>query len=217
MRALCALVVALVAAAPVSAQTASPVAATSPVVSVGAFALIAEQQFAARTTFDAIFGSTSGPFRGGGAQVSLRNGLYVELAVSRFTKTGERAFLFNHEISRLGIPLTATITPVEVTGGYRLRLRRYPSLVPYVGAGFGSYRYKETSVSSDASENLDARHGGYIAVGGLEFKAQRWLALSVDAHYTHIPDIVGSGGISKEADEHDLGGTAVRLKVIVRR
>ena len=231
MRAVGATVVALAlaVAAPLSAQTMaeeqSPTGPTrrqatgaqDPFLSVTAFALAAEQQFAATTTFNAIFGSTSAPFFGGGARVALRSGPYVELAASRFRKTGERAFLFNNQASRLGIPLTATIVPVEVTGGYRLHLRRYPRVVPFGGVGVGWYHYTEVSEFSDPTENVDTRHNGYLVVGGVELKALRWIAFSIDTQYTHVPDILGNGGISEDASEHDLGGTAIRFKVVVGR
>jgi hypothetical protein len=39
----------------------------------------------------------------------------------------------------------------------------------------------------------------------------------VDGQYTHIPGILGNGGISQDVDEKDLGGTAVRFKIVVGR
>ena len=83
--------------------------------------MITEQRFAAVNTFDAVFGHRVEPFWGGGAQVVFRDGVYVDLALSRFRKSGQRAFRFNGQNFRLGIPLTATITPFEMTGGYRFR------------------------------------------------------------------------------------------------
>ena len=43
------------------------------------------------------------------------------------------------------------------------------------------------------------------------------IGLSVDAQYTHVPGIIGAGGISKEAGETDLGGMAARFKVLIGR
>jgi opacity protein-like surface antigen len=117
----------------------------------------------------------------------------------------------------LGIPLTATITPLEVMGGYRFKLRGAPRLVPYAGAGVGSYGYKETSDFSDPSENVDTRHTGYLAVGGVEFRLHRWMGVSVDAQYTHVLGILGTAGISQDAGEKDLGGIAARFRVIIGR
>ena len=218
----------LIAAAPVCAQSAAddqagaprqprrpPVTRrTGPAFAIRGFGLLTEQQFAAPTTFEAIFGSSNGPFFGGGAQFVHRGGLFAEVGVSRFKSDGERAFRSAGESFSLGIPLSATITPIEVTGGYRFRLRRHGNIVPYVGAGIGSYGYRETS---DNSDDIDTRHVGYLAVGGVELRVHRWIALGVDGQYTHIPGILGSGGISQDVHETDLGGTAVRIKFIVGR
>jgi hypothetical protein len=221
----------LVLATPASAQ--SPVAAPSssadqsrrpsarrpaePEFSLRGVGLITVQGFSAQTTFDGIFGTAVGPFWGGGAELVFRSGLFADVSVSRFRKTGERAFLSNGEATRLGLPLTATITPVEVTGGYRFQLRKYRSLIPYLGAGVGSYSYSETSASGDTGDDVSTRHVGYLGVGGVEYRASRWIGVAVDVQYTHIPGIIGSGGISQQAGEEDLGGTAVRFRVVIGR
>ena len=190
---------------------------TAPAISLRPFVMGAEQAFSAVNTFDAVFGQSREPFFGGGLQVVFGGRFYAEASASRFRKTGERAFRANGENFRLGLSLTADITPFEVTGGYRFPLSRRASVVPYVAAGFGSYAYKETSPSSDAGENVDTRHAGFVANGGVEFRLHRWVGLSVDAQYTHIPGILGALGISKAAAENDLGGVAARFKVIVGR
>jgi hypothetical protein len=111
-------------------------------------------------------------------------------------------------------PLTASVTPVEVTGGYRIHSRTVPRVVSYLGAGPGSYRYQETSQGSDP---LDVRHAGYLALGGVEVRAFRWVAFTMDGQYTPIPGILGTGGVSEDAKDDDLGGTALRFRVIVGR
>jgi opacity protein-like surface antigen len=151
-------------------------------------------------------------FFGGGVLVAER-GVFLEVTLSRFKKSGERAFLFNGKPFSLGIPLTATITPIEISGGYRF-LRR-TAIMPYVGAGIGSYAYKETSEFADAGDDVDVRHAGYLVVGGAEFRVHRLVGIAADVQYTHIGGILGTGGLSKDAGEDNLGGTAIRLKVLV--
>jgi hypothetical protein len=182
--------------------------------SVRGFGLITEQSFSALDTFDAVFVSANGPFFGGGLQVVHRSGIFAEFSASWFRKTGERAFRSNGQSFRLGLPLTASVTPVEVTGGYRIHFRKFPRVVFYLGAGAGSYAYQETSQGSDP---LDVRHAGYLALGGVEVRAFRWVAFTIDSQYTHIPGILGTGGVSEDAKEDDLGGTALRFRVIVGR
>ena len=90
-------------------------------------------------------------------------------------------------------------------------------MIPHVGAGFGSYGYKETSDFSESGENVDTRHAGYLAVAGAELRVHRWVGVGVDAQFTHIAGILGQGGISKDAGEDDLGGIAARVKIMVGR
>jgi hypothetical protein len=209
---LIALVLALASTTVVAAQTDD-----TPPLSLRPFFMAAGERFAAKNSFEAVFGQSVEPFLGGGLQLVDRGGFFIELTASRFKKTGQRAFRANNQNFGLGIPLTATITPLEVAGGYRFKLPGSPRLVPYVGAGAGSYGYKETSKFSDASEDVDTRHAGYLAVGGVEFRLHRWVGVSVDAQYTRVLGILGTGGISQDAGEKDLGGIAARVKVIVGR
>ena len=218
MKTLIACVATLGLTIPLAAQSRTTVASgDTPSLSLRPFVMAIGERFSAKTTFEATFGESFEPFWGGGLQLALRDGLFVEVSASRFKTTGQRAFLNNGQIFRLGIPLTATLTPFEVTGGYRFRFQKYPRIVPYAGAGVGSYGYKETSDLSEASENVDTRHSGYLAVGGAEFRLHRWVGVGVDAQYTHVPGIFGAGGLSKDAGEKDLGGIAARLRVIVGR
>ena len=203
---------------PLAAQSRTTVASgDTPSLSLRPFVMAIGERLSAKTTFEATFGQSFEPFWGGGLQLALRNGLFVEVSASRLEKMGQRAFLNTGQIFRLGIPLTTTITPVEVSGGYRFKLARSPWIAHYVGAGAGSYSYKETSDFSESSENVDTRHAGYLAVGGAEFRLHRWVGVGVDAQYTHVPGIFGDGGLSKDAGEKDLGGLAARLRVIVGR
>jgi len=210
---------ALALTTPLAAQTRRtiPTSSTDPQVSLRGYGMVSEQEFSAQTTFNAVFGQAAQPFWGGGGELVFRDGIYVSVGASRFTKTGQRAFRANGKTFQLGIPLTATVTPVEVSGGYRFRIRRYRSVIPYVGAGVGSYAYTEKSSFSDPTENVDTRHVGELVVGGAEFRVHRWVGLSIDAQYTHIPGVLGTGGISKDVNENDLGGVAARFRVIVGR
>ena len=200
----------LAVAAPAAAQIA-------PVVSVRPFVVASAQSFAASDTFDASFGKTVLPFFGAGIQVVVNDGFFAELAVSRMRQTGERAYISNGTPFRLGIPLTATLTPVEMTGGYRFKSRQHPGIRPYVAAGFGSYAYQETSSFSDPGEDVDTTHTGFVMNGGAEFRVHRWVGLAVDVQYSHVPGILGTGGLSQQAGENDLGGVAARIKLVVGR
>jgi len=200
---------ALLLAAPAAAQQ-------PPRISLRPFVAVSEESFAAKNTFDAVFGTSHEPLWGGGLQVTERDRFYVELGASRFRQTGQRAFRTSDgQVFRLGIPLTATLTPLELTGGYRYR--RWRHVIPYGGVGVGWYRYKESSSFAADGENVDTRKTGAVVEGGAEIRLHRWVGVAVDARYTHVPGILGTAGISKDAGENDLGGVAARLKVIVGR
>jgi len=204
--------------AQLSAQT-SPAAPANrpPAVELRPYVLATEQRFAAGTTFNAAFGSRKATFYGGGLQVATRRGLFVDLAMSHFGKTGQRAFVSNGEIFQLGIPLKITITPVEMSGGYRLKLPRHARIVPYVGGGVGWYKYSESAEFASGNDNVETTHAGFLVVGGTEMRLQKWISAAADAQYTAIRGILGQGGLSKDVSENDLGGVAVRIRVILGR
>jgi opacity protein-like surface antigen len=193
---------------------AVPAAAQDDSLSIRAFALGTVEQFTAIDTFDAVFARTYEPFFGGGLQV-LQGNYFLELTASRLNQTGQRAFINNGQKFRLGIPLTAKITGLEATAGYRYRLSS--RVLPYGAAGIGLYHYQEDSTGDEAGENLDARHTGLVLNGGAEFRVARWVGVAADVQYTRIPGILGNGGVSRQANENDLGGVSGRLKVIVGR
>ena len=180
------------------------------------FATAGSITFHAQESFDAVLDRHSGTLVGGGAQVLLPWGIYVEIGASQFKQDGERAFVTSSgEVFRLGIPLEITITPLEITGGWRYRgLRR---IVPYGGLGYSSYGYRETSDFADPAENVNERFGGFHFVGGAEYQALAWMAIGAELVWASIPDGLGQGGVSRQFNEDDLGGTTVRLKISIGR
>ena len=197
-------------------------AQTPPRISLRPFIEVTEERFAAAQSFDATFGQSAEPFYGGGLQLTLRDRYFIDVAASKFTKTGDQVFVNNGQVFHLGLPMTATLTPVEVTGGYRfhVRRRRRPVrwVIPYLGAGVGSYAYRQTSAFADPSENVDTRMAGFLAVAGAEFRLNPWLGIAADLQYTHVPGILGSKpSVSNAFGEDDLGGLAGRFRLILGR
>ena len=188
------------------------------------FGLFSVERFTASTTFDATLDSSLQFLWGGGLQLAMRRNIFVDIAVSRMSRSGQRAFVDDRgETFRLGIPLHASLTPIEFTVGRRFPPRRSPArrrrirVVPYVGVGFGMYRYEETSDFSTGTEDVDETHAGFLAVGGAEFRVSKWVGITADAQYTRVPGILGQGGISQQLGERDLGGIAGRVRVILGR
>jgi len=171
--------------------------------------------FTAEQSFNAILGSRSGPVFGGGVEVVLPQRVFVNVRASRFRETGQRVFLFEGEQFDLGIPTTITLTPVELTGGYRFPF--WSRLVPYAGAGVGWHQFKETSQFAVSEENVKDRFTGAHLLGGAEIRLARWIAAAGELQWATVPDAFGDdpNSVSHEFDESDLGGTTFRFKIIV--
>jgi opacity protein-like surface antigen len=180
------------------------------VVGIGQFGY---SQFAAQHTFEAVLGEARGRFFGGGGEVRIGSGLFLNASVERFTKTGQRVFVADQQVFKLGIPNTITLTPMTLTAGWRFVTDH---ATPYVGAGIGRILYKETSSFADASENVDTRFASYHMLGGVEFR-NGWVATAFEVQYSRVPNALGIGGASAAFQESNLGGVVGRVKVLVGR
>jgi opacity protein-like surface antigen len=195
---------------------ASARAQDAPRIALRVFGEATAQRFSASHSFDASFGQNIQPFFGGGLQATFQDRFFVEVGASRFSKTGDQVFVNGGQVFHLGIPMTVTVTPLEIAGGYRFHPRKFAWLIPYLEGGGGSYQYRQTSTFADPSENIDTRKAGFLAAGGAEFRVHRWIGVAVDAEYTHIPGILGtSPSVSNAFGETDLGGLAGRFRIVV--
>jgi opacity protein-like surface antigen len=198
---------------------------------VSGFVDLGQSSFTAKDSFEAILDTASGPFFGGGGQVNLPLNLFARVDVTRFRKDGERAFVSNGDVFKLGIPTTITVMPIEVTGGYRreFRLGRGPArgakpgarpsegfrLIPYVGGGAGVVKYKETADFAQAGDDVDESFTSYHFLGGVEVPLWKFVGVGAEYHHRWVPDALGTGGVSAEFNETDLGGGTFRFRVIV--
>ncbi len=181
----------------------------------------------ATQSFKAILGRPAGPLFGGGVELGLSKHLFVSVAASRFRRTGHRVFAFQGQVFDLNEPATITITPLEITAGYRHTRLAPPStraaplakLIPYLGGGFGFHRYTETSAHSADADDAHATFTGYHVMGGVETPVQKWMALAAEAQFASVPNALGKdpNGVSSVYKEHDLGGFTFRMKVVVGR
>ena len=122
-----------------------------------------------------------------------------------------------NEVIPLGIPVDVTVTPIEISAGWRFRVRQLPKLIPYVAGGLTSMRYQETSDFATPAEDVDETFNGYHVLGGAEYKITRWLGVAGEASWTTVPDAIGEAGVSEAFNETDLGGTTFRLKITIGR
>jgi hypothetical protein len=187
-------------------------------VQIGGYAMFGRINFAAVDSFDAILDESSGPIFGGGARIGLPyGGLFVDVGAWQYSADGERAFVAGNTVFPLGIPIDVTVTPIEISGGWRFRIRKLPKLTPYAGGGLTLMKYQETSEFADSDEDVDEMFNGFHLIGGAEYKITKWFGVAGEASWTTVPDAIGEAGVSEAFNETDLGGTALRFKITIGR
>ncbi len=149
-------------------------AASGAQVSVRGFGDFGFTVFNATQSFKAILGKSSGPVFGGGVEFGEKQ-FFLSLGAQRFRRDGHRVFVFDNQVFPLNVKDTITVTPLDLTFGYRLRSR---GLVPYVGGGPTWYRYVETSEHATETEDVKETHTGFHLLAGAEVPLRRWLAPS---------------------------------------
>ncbi len=214
---------------PAPARTTSSQPAERPF-RVAGFVEFGSTWFTATKSFNAILDTNSGPIVGGGGQFALRNGIFVQVDIAHFSADGERAYVFNNQVFKLNIADTISTTPIDISAGYRFHFGRRPvrpgtrrpsqptlaqRLVPYVGGGVGTVRYKETSAHAQPGDNIDESFTSYNFLAGLEVGIWRFIGAGVEFHQRWVPDGLGKDGVSKAFNETDLGGSTLRAKIIV--
>ena len=174
------------------------------------FGQASSARFTAVDTFDTILGSAFVPAFGGGAQVVLPNGAFVQGTVDRLRKTGSLVLVSGTQIFTLAVPDVVTVTPIQGTVGYRdPRPRR---VVSYYGGGLGWYVLRERAASVP---DVSGGHLGYHLLGGAEFPVSRWFSLAGELQLSTVPKSLGETGLSAAFKEDDLGGVSFRVKVMV--
>ncbi|HWW86947.1 MAG TPA: hypothetical protein VNZ26_25300 [Vicinamibacterales bacterium] len=189
----------------------------APPVAVRGFGQFGYQAFDARQSFKAVLGQPGGVLYGGGGEVRFQDRWFVDVSIERFSKTGERVFVSNGSVFKLGISDKVTMTPLLVSGGYRFVPRRASPYLGYLGAGVGRYSLSETSDFANPSENVSQSFTSYSVLGGIEFRTRQWVAPVFEVQYTHVPNALGLSGASAAYNEHNLGGFTARVKVLVGR
>ena len=167
--------------------------------------------FTANDSFDAIFDTSFGLSYGGGGQVVFGNGLFAQGSVERFQDTGVRIIVSDAEVFRTDVENKVTVTPILGTIGYRDP--RPGRISGYLGGGVGWHLLKEESPALASA--YDEGHIGYHVLGGAEFRLAPWLWLVGEVQWASVPDSIGDPGLGAALDEHDLGGTTFRVKVLV--
>lgn len=90
-----------------------------PAFTIAGFAEAGWLVFSAAESFDAVYGSSSGPAWGGGVRVAHRSGLFGQVTASSYSDVGERVFVDGSVVFPLGIESRLTVTPLDFTAGWR--------------------------------------------------------------------------------------------------
>ncbi|OFW39246.1 MAG: hypothetical protein A3F70_11435 [Acidobacteria bacterium RIFCSPLOWO2_12_FULL_67_14] len=199
------------------AVAASPAEAQTREFMFRGFADVGSTTFTAGQSFDAVLGSDRGAVLGGGLELVLPQRVSIAMRASRFRRTGERVFVFGDQQFDLGIPVTVSIVPVQLTGGYRFDDGQ--RLVPYAGGGIGWHRYRETSSFAEEAENIEEVFRGFQVLGGAEIRVVPWAAAAFEVEWATVPDALGvdANSVAREFQESNLGGTTIRVKIAVGR
>jgi outer membrane protein W len=210
--------VATAAASPSQPAGVQNASASSPVdrgrtIGVLGFGEFGYARFAAQQSFHAVTGQGGDGFFGGGGEVRIGRGFFANVAINRFTQGGQRVYVADGEVFKLGVPVSVKLTPATATAGWRFAHER---ATPYVGAGVGRIRYQETFNFSDAGDGVDATFASYHVLGGVEFR-NGWVATAFEVQYSRVPDSIGVGGASAAFQETDLGGVTARIRILVGR
>jgi len=205
----------LAASATAAAQSTRP-RATKP--SIGLFGMFDYTSIASTESFDAVFGKHTTTAPGVGVDVvNLYKGLFVRIAGSQSTLKGERVVIFNGQTFKLGIPLTAELTPLEFGGGWRFASRNPAArFAPYVGASAVTLKYKETSSFADSGENADESYSGFGVFGGLDVRIVRQVFGGIEAQYRSIAFTPAANSAADSFKEKNLGGTVLRMRLGIR-
>ena len=166
----------------------------------------------AQDSFDTIVGSPFGSVFGGGAQVVLPSGAFVQVSVDRFRETGTRALVSGTRIFTLQSDTQITVMPILATAGFRSAA--YGRVVPYGGAGVGWHRLTE---EAPLEETVTRDKVGFHVLGGAEIPVLPWVSVAGEVQWATVPKALGETGVSAVFGEKDLGGTTFLVKLILGR
>jgi hypothetical protein len=83
---------------------------------------------AAHASFDAVVGTSKLQAPGAGVDVlKLWKDAFVRVAFSRMSHDGERVSISGADVVSLGIPLKVSMTPIEISGGWRFEPKSKPA------------------------------------------------------------------------------------------
>lgn len=204
-------VVALLLAAPALAQTAP-----SGSLSGRAFVHFEGQSMTAKDSFDAVAGTTTLMGFGGGLELDrIWKNVFARISLSRMSQDGERVFVDSGVVFPLGLPVQLTLTPIEVSAGWRFRPVGSRGIVPYLGGGALFLKYREKSDSDVSDETVNETYNGFALFGGVEVPVWKKLSAGAELGWRKAK-VSAPGGTMRAFGEDDLGGVTFRVMISFR-
>ena len=172
------------------------------------------QAMTAKDSFDAVTGTSSLSGLGAGVEAQqLWRGLFVRGALSRLKKTGERIFVSDGEVFRLGVPLEITMMPLELGAGWRFT--SLSGLVPYVGVGALFLKHREETPGDASGEGVNETYTGVALFGGVEVPVWRYVSAGAEVGWRKAT-VASPGGAMAAFGEKDLGGVTFRVMLSIK-
>jgi hypothetical protein len=124
---------------------------------------------------------------------------------------GQRVFVDDQEtIFPLGIPLQVKVESLDFVAGWRGTTGRLSS---YIGGGVTLTSYKETSVFSDAGDDVEEQKPGPMLLAGVDAELLKWVHVGGELRYRIVKGILGEDGVSAAFEDDDAGGLAVGVRL----
>jgi hypothetical protein len=158
-------------------------------------------------------------FGGGWRVTNLWQRLFLQVAITHWSDSGERAFVDSEgDIFPLGIPLDVNSTFIDGTVGFQQHAKTKSgrtAFTVYVGGGAGVVRYSESSPFAAADDDLDATKPSYHGLVGVDIPISGRLVFVGEGRYRYVPNLLGAGGTSGALGEDSLGGfqTSIGLRI----
>ena len=204
-----------------SSQPARRPPPRKPPVGVRAYGFYEFQALAAADTFNAVTGSSTTNGFGAGFEVTnVVRKIFIRATFAHAGKDGERVFVNNGQVFKLGIPLTVGMTPIELGGGWRTIVDRRGRYAIYVGAGVVFLNYSETTPSGTSDDNTSKTFSGFSVYGGFDRTFHKHLIAGVEGQYPRHPERDRHGrrvaGLQRDESRRVRASRAVRVQTVTR-
>jgi len=198
-------------------QAAKPVT-RKPSIGLRATGVVQLAAMDSSATFNELLGSSNLLGFGGAADVlNLVSRVFVRFGVSQDSGDGFRAIVLDDgSVHSTGVPLTLSVTTVELAAGWRQSPRKHPKFAWYLGGGIAFSELGSESPFALSGDNDSDSGSGALVFAGFDRTIWKSVIGGVEVQYRSIPDAIGSGGVSEAKHESSLGAATIRGMIGIR-